>query len=428
MVKLKAIAKVVGYAVLLGAFSFVSLAPVNATWLSEADKKGKDKKEKKDQAKEEREKKDKLAKKSEGASSTKKAENKTSIASRTAPPVATPVATPTKPAVDAAPVKSEPVVPVTAPAPELAPAPAPKPTTETNTTNQPPAQKDTQDEDNTFRINSNLVAVPVSVTDGNGEPVRNLKAEEFKLFEEGENQQVQSLGEPGKTPLELTLLFDVSGSVFERFDFQKQAASRFLQQVLKPNDVVSVFLIGFEGKLVIPRTRNFPKVINDLKALEPTKEGTAFHASVARAADYLNDHAETGSRRVMVVISDGEDNFSKTISLLDAQRALQRTDIVFYSINPSGPSIKLNRISMRGQNAMISLANETGGVAFLPDQESELDRVFRQIAAELQAQYLLGYYSTNETNDGKFRRIKIQLPKHGDLRIRARQGYYAPKE
>jgi Ca-activated chloride channel homolog len=83
---------------------------------------------------------------------------------------------------------------------------------------------------------------------------------------------------------------------------------------------------------------------------------------------------------------------------------------------------------MRGHDGMTTLANDTGGVAFLPDKDEDLEKVFKQISAELQAQYLLGYYSTNETNDGKFRRIKIQLPKHPGLRIRARQGYYAPKE
>lgn len=422
MLQINVVKKIVGCAVLAGLLSFVSF------WTTQAqpsfasnlvDKKGKEKKEKKEQ-KAEREKKENIARKVESAPSAKKPQDKTTATTRTAPTVAAAPAVTTE--------NSKPpantVVKI--------PTPTSASTVQPETTKQPPAQpiteKGVEDGSDTFRINSNLVAVPVSVTDNNGEPIRNLEVEEFKLDEEGQAQQVQSLGEPGKTPLELTLLFDVSGSVFERFDFQKQAASRFLQQVLKPSDTVSVFLVGFEGKLVIPRTRNHSKVISDLMALQPTKEGTAFHASVTRAADYLNDHAETGSRRVMVVISDGEDNFSKTISLLDAQRTLQRTDIVFYSINPSGPSIKLNRISMRGQNAMATLASETGGVAFLPDKEEELDRVFRQITAELQAQYLLGYYSTNEANDGKFRRIKIQLPKHGDLRIRARQGYYAPKE
>lgn len=290
------------------------------------------------------------------------------------------------------------------------------------------AEKEPENSGDTFRINSNLVAVPVSVTDANGEPMRRLNAEDFQLEEEGQAQQLQSLGEPGKTPLELALLFDVSGSVRERFEFEKLAATRFLKEVLKPADTVSVFSIGMDPKLVGERTGSLDKVTACLNTLEPTKEGTAFFDTVAKAAQYLGEHAATGARRVVVVISDGEDNHSETHRLADTQRELQRTDTLFYAINPSGPSIRLNRISMRGHNGMSTLAAETGGVAFLPDQDAELEKVFKQIAAELQAQYLLGYYSSNETNDGKFRRIKIQLPKRPDLRIRARQGYYAPKD
>lgn len=293
-----------------------------------------------------------------------------------------------------------------------------------------PPDKPQKDEElgEPVRINSNLVAVPVSVTDANGEPVRTLRTEDFRLEEEGQEQQVQRLGDPGKTPIELALLFDISGSVRERFEFEKLAASRFLKEVLKPNDSVVLFSIGFDGKLLLERSHNVDQAISRLRTLEPSKEGTAFFDTVVKAAQYLNIYAAPGSRRVVIAISDGEDNHSERYRLFDAQRELQRSDSLFYSINPSGPSIRLNKISMRGHDGMTTLANDTGGVAFLPDKDEDLEKVFKQISAELQAQYLLGYYSTNETNDGKFRRIKIQLPKQPGLRIRARQGYYAPKE
>ena len=75
---------------------------------------------------------------------------------------------------------------------------------------------------------------------------------------------------------------------------------------------------------------------------------------------------------------------------------------------------------------MEAMSSETGGKAFVPEKISDLEAVFRQIAEELQAQYLLGYYSTDERVDGGFRQIKVQVPKRRDLRVRARQGYYAP--
>src|SRR5262249_22681207 len=146
------------------------------------------------------------------------------------------------------------------------------------------------------------------------------------------------------------------------------------------------------------------------------------------AARYLSDSANPGVRRVIIVLSDGEDTNSERFRLGDATRELQRADTLLYAINPSGPSIHLNKISTKGHEGMVRLATETGGLAFLPDKVEDLTKVFSQIAAELQAQYLLGYYSSNETNDGKFRHITVKTPKRSDLRIRARQGYYAPKD
>jgi len=296
-------------------------------------------------------------------------------------------------------------------------------------TQKPPEKKPTPEpEAETIRINSNLVAVPVSVTDAQGNPIRNLAAEDFQVEEEGSPQQLQTLGEPGKTPIELALLFDVSRSVRNRFDFERETAGRFLKEVLKPGDAVSVFSIGTEPRLSIQRTSNVDSAVASTAAIQPTEEATAFFDTVVKAARYLNDSSNPGVRRVMVVISDGEDTNSERFKLVsDAARELQRADTLLYAINPSGPSIRLNRISTKGHDGMVKLANETGGLAFLPDKLEDLTRVFSQIAAELQAQYLLGYYSSNETNDGKFRHITVRVPKRADLRIRARQGYYAPK-
>jgi VWFA-related protein len=175
------------------------------------------------------------------------------------------------------------------------------------------------------------------------------------------------------------------------------------------------------------RDKNADRVISGVMSISPTKEPTAFFDSVVEAAHYLDNTAETGTRRVVVVISDGEDTLSERYKRIDALRELQRTDCLFYSINPSGPSIRLNVIRAAGQQGMASLAAATGGSAFVPDKIEDLDAVFRQIANELQAQYLLGYYSTDERMDGGFRRISVRIAKRADLRVRARQGYYAPK-
>ena len=318
--------------------------------------------------------------------------------------------------------------------PQTKPTPSPKPTSSsaptssTNQTQPPPKTEPTPPEEGAvIKINSSLVVVPVSVTDAAGQPVRNLTADDFQLEEEGQAQQLVTLGEPGKTPVELALLFDASGSVRERFHFEQQAASRFLKNVLKPNDAASIFSIGLEPKQVRVRTLRLEEAVAGVMAIEPTKEMTAFFDTVVDAAHYLSKTAEPGTKHVMVVISDGEDNYSDRYKLADARRELQRADCLFYSINPSGPSIRLNKISVKGQEGMAALAAETGGAAFLPDKLEELEAVFNQIATELQAQYLLGYYSTDERANGAFRRISVHVAKRPNLRVRARQGYYAAK-
>jgi VWFA-related protein len=107
---------------------------------------------------------------------------------------------------------------------------------------------------------------------------------------------------------------------------------------------------------------------------------------------------------------------------------VQQADIIFYSVNPGGPSIKLNQIAMRAEHGMESIAEATGGTAFVPDSDQDLERVFRTVAAELRGQYLLQYYGESTAPAGQFRKINVAVPARGDVRVRARQGYYPKKE
>ena len=334
------------------------------------------------------------------------------------------------------------------PATEQSQDPKPKPQSTPSSPTTPPATKSTEPqqppkpgeqgqktpvkqpepEAETIRINSRLVTVPVSVTDANGVPVRNLTAEDFVLEEDNTAQQVQTLGEPGKTPIEMVLLFDVSRSIRNRFDFEREAAGRFLKEAIKPGDGISIFSIGTKPVLSVPHTTQAEKAVSGTLSIAPTDDSTAFFDTVVKAAQHITDSSNPDTRRVMIVLSDGEDTNSQRFKLGDAVRELQRAECLFYSINPSGPSIFLNRISVKGQEGMFKLATETGGMAFLPDKIEDLPHVFAQITAELQAQYLLGYYSTNEAADGKLRHITVKVPKRSELRIRSRSGYFAPKE
>ena len=313
--------------------------------------------------------------------------------------------------------------PQTPPAPTESPAGQPQQRPrQTGQTSEPSSAIENDDE--IVRVNSNLVVVPVSVTDANGYPVSKLRAQDFKLDEEGRTQEIAQVGDADQVPLELAILLDVSGSVKARFAFEQEAAARFLKAVLRPADHAVVYAIDSTPHLVGTRA-SADGAATTLMNIVLADGPTAFYDTVVDAARYLTRETPPQHRRVIVVISDGEDTFSA--SFKEAASALpevQRADAVFYSINPTGPSLRLNRISVRGQDGMRQLAEATGGTAFVPEALESLDAEFRQIAAELRAQYLVQYYSNSEAPNGKYLHIKVQIPAQPALRIRARQGYY----
>jgi Ca-activated chloride channel homolog len=313
-----------------------------------------------------------------------------------------------------------------------------------------------------IRTNSNLVMVPVSVTDQTGNAVQGLQVADFRLEEEGKQQEISSIGNPEQVPLAIALLFDISSSVSTKgfFASQQNAAAAFLKLVMKPNDKAAIFTITGSANLVQPLASAESSAAKMLSIPPATASvPTAFYDTVEAAAKYLTDKAPSNYRRVIVVLSDGDDNFSSmtrnqsiadynsTVSgqqaalgtrtgLLQAhqravavvEKAVQQADAIFYSVNPGGPSIKLNQIAMRAERSMESIAETTGGTAFVPDSDADLDRVFRQVAAELRGQYLLQYYANAEAPPGQFRRIQVAVPARNDVRVRARQGYYPKKQ
>jgi Ca-activated chloride channel family protein len=294
-----------------------------------------------------------------------------------------------------------------------------------NTPRQTQQRSTKSDEDEeVVRISSKLVVVPVSVTNAKGDPVLGLTMKDFIIEEEGRRQEIAQIGDPDQVPIELALLLDVSGSVKAKFDFEKEAAARFLREVLKQNDRATIFAIDEEPKRVQERTAA-EEAAQKVLSIEPANKATAFYDTIAEAARYLERSTPARHRRVIVVISDGEDNHSEEYKSAAAALAeVQRADAVFYAINPSGQSIWLNKISTRGQEGMVQIAQATGGTTFLPNLLEDLEPAFRQIAAELRSQYLLQYYSSVEAPEGTFRRIAVRVAARPDLRVRARQGYY----
>jgi Ca-activated chloride channel family protein len=292
-------------------------------------------------------------------------------------------------------------------------------------TSQNPA-KQISGQASTIRITTGLVLVPVSAFDASGHAVKDLKLADFTVLENGDLVTLERLDEPGLSKLDMVLVFDVTGSTRTHFDFAREAATRFLKSLFRSDDIVSILCIASDPKILLERTGSLKVALDGLGMLQPFGAATAFFDSILAATRLFRTPADAETRRVMVVLSDGEDNLSN-IGLMDALRQVQRADCIFYSINPGEISTRLSKVSRRGQKSMELLAEQTGGASFFAESLEDLGGIYERIAAELQVQYLLGYYSPNPKADGSFRSITVKVPNRPELRVRARQGYYADR-
>ncbi len=277
----------------------------------------------------------------------------------------------------------------------------------------------------TIQVQSSLVRVPVSVTDSSGRTVPGLKAEDFRIEEDGRPEIVSRFSEPGGSPIELALLIDLTGSVKPRFDFEIQSAARFAKKLLRPEDSVMIVSIGAQPGLLLARTGDIGMVLRTLLSSTPTEGTTAFFDSLVLAARLLHKSSPPDSQRVILALSDGEDNHSDNFDLAASIREVQSANCIFYSINPCGPSIRWNKISLEAQEALRTLADQTGGTASQPDEAGELEAFLDSVATNLRAQYVLEYYSSGQVRaSAAYHRIEVRSPTHPELRIRARQGYF----
>ena len=278
-----------------------------------------------------------------------------------------------------------------------------------------------QDQQPTIRAEVALVNVIFSAVDRNDRFVTGLKASDFTVYEEKQLQNVEYFSELGKSsdvPLTIALLIDTSGSVKNQLNFEKQTAAEFFREVLRKNkDLALIIQFDADVNLVQDFTEDPKRLVAALDSLE-AGNSTALYDAIYLAADEKLK-SETG-RKIIVVITDGEDTSSRLRKEV-AIEAAQKNDVLIYGIGVR---------SEMGTNfgVLKKFAEETGGMFFSPRAKfSEIQSAFRAIGADLEGQYSLAYSSTNKKKDGGFRSIEIRSKVSG-VRIRARRGYYAPRE
>ncbi len=297
-----------------------------------------------------------------------------------------------------------------------------------------PLPKVQADDGDIIRVDSTLVPIPVSVIDTSGQAVTNLKLEDFELQVDGKAAELSELSR-SDAPVRLALLFDNSSSVTLAREFEKKAAVRFFKRVLRPEkDLAALYSVQTGTRLEQQLTKNVSQLTDAIENFPVPAGATALLDAIITAANYMKT---ADGRRVIVIVSDGEDTISDA-TFEDTVKAVQAANCQVYVVKTKDFE-NFKRTGQRGGNANIralaaeyrmqELTAQTGGAVYSPIDEKELDTAFIQISAELSQQYVLSYYPDIE--DGKnneFRNISLKVKGRENLTIRTRKGYYILKK
>lgn len=262
-----------------------------------------------------------------------------------------------------------------------------------------------------------------TVTDKHGRFVTDLNQGDFQVTENKKPQNILEFTSETDLPLRLAILVDTSNSIRDRFRFQQEAATNFINSVVRKEDKAVVVSFDSGAELVADLTDDTHKLENAIRGLRPGG-GTALYDAIYFACKdkLMLDQPMYKFRRAMVILSDGEDNESRT-SRDQALEMAQRADTVIYTI-----STNISHVETDGDKVMRYFAEQTGGVSFFPFQAKDLDQSFENIANELRHQYNLFYRPQPLNNDGLYHTVQIKVKNRHDLVVRARKGYYARRQ
>ena len=273
-----------------------------------------------------------------------------------------------------------------------------------------------------------LVVLHASVLNDRSVFVPGLKQENFRVLEDKVEQKL-SVFKQEDVPVSFGLVIDNSGSMRDKRPQVNAAAITFVKT---SNSQDEGFVVNFNDDYYLDTEHDFTNDLPELKtALEriDARGSTALYDAVIGSLDHLKKG--TRDKKVILVVTDGEDNASRH-SLENAVEQAQRTDAVIYAVGVFGDDdLKHNRRAMKkARTALSQLANATGGLAFFPEDAKDTETICAQIAHDIRNQYTLAYYPTNVARDGSFRSVQVEvLPPHGSgkLSVRTRTGYYASR-
>jgi len=287
---------------------------------------------------------------------------------------------------------------------------------------QPPQQPVELDDQSPIRFDVTRVSVLFTVSDKKGRFITDLTKDEFEINENKKPQKIAEFTAESDLPLRLAILIDTSNSIRERFKFQQEAATSFIETVVR-HGRDRAMLVSFDtsAELVSDLTDDTQKLSAAVRDLRPGG-GTALYDAIFFACrdKLMKEQPPEKFRRAMVLLSDGEDNQSHW-TRDQALEMAQKADVVIYTI-----STNISHIDTDGDKVLRYFAQETGGSAFFPFKASDLAQSFENIANELRHQYIALYRPEPLKADGLYHKLEIKVKNRKDLVVRARQGYYAP--
>jgi VWFA-related protein len=310
---------------------------------------------------------------------------------------------------------------------------------------QPPAQQQPAAPANpqqpSFIREVNLVDVLATVLDRRNKLVPDLEKGDFKITDDNAQQEIRFFSKQSDLPLRIGMLLDTSNSIRDRIKFEQEAAVDFLYSVLRRGKDQAFAMTFDDEPQVVQAFTGDGGLLRDEINKTRAGGGTAVYDAIyeACAKQLSNPPRPPGDqpdivRRVMVLISDGEDNLSNH-TRAEAIEMAQRTNVVIYAISTSTQWIQLSQTDpnkaadrkmhlTEGDEILKNLAEETGGRAFFPYHVDDLNQSFQDIGDELRNQYTITYSPTNFVANGKYHRIKIEIPNRS-YQVRARRGYFA---
>jgi VWFA-related protein len=293
----------------------------------------------------------------------------------------------------------------------------------------------------TIRRDVNLVDVLFTVSNRQNRPVVDMNQDDFKIFDDNARQEIRSFSRQTDLPLRVGLLIDTSNSIRDRFDFEKQAAIDFLFSVVRRDRDQAFLMTVDDDPEVIQGLTGDVDLLRDAIQRQRAGGATALYDAIYQASAQLaklapeSNSAALDLRRVLIVISDGEDNLSRR-SRSEALEMAQRAGVVIYTVSTNthgmlpdeetNAATAANRKLQKDPNDKVldQFADESGGQSFFPYHAEDLALSFREISDELRSQYSLAYVPAGRAPDGKFHTIKIEVNEKG-LLVHARRGYYA---